>query len=319
MSTGIQWTDETWNPIAAFDKATGKRGWFCTRVSEGCEHCYAEKMNTWRGNGHRYRVPNLDKVELRLMPKVLAQPLSWREPRRIFVCSMTDLFLDAIPDAFIDAVFATMAQAPQHTFQVLTKRPERMRDYCRARLLGLPLANVEIGVSAESQRWLDIRAPLLMDTPAAVRFVSLEPLLGPVDVGPYVQGYSTRADHHPNCDGEVCDIHCPVEVQVEEPRIDWVIVGGESSAKARPCDLEWIADVVAACEFAGVPCFVKQLGAMPIVLETEERRGESRIIGHPKAPAGYQAVCVRDWKGGDPAEWPEELRVREFPASGVRA
>jgi protein gp37 len=277
--TGIQWTDSSWNPIAAFDKETGKRGWFCTHVSAGCENCYAEGFNRWRGNGHQYRAQDLDKVECRVVPGVLEQPLSWRRGRRIFVCSMTDLFLDAHTDAMIDQVFAVMAKAQRHTFQVLTKRPERMLEYSRARLLGLPLPNVWLGVSVESQRWADVRIPLLLRTPAAVRFLSCEPLLGPVDITPWTGG----------------------EPHYASPSIDWCIIGGESGTRARLLDTEWVADLLAQCEFDGVRAFVKQLGRHPV-------RYDDGVLVWPE-------VELRDSHGGDVAEWPAELRVRQFPAS----
>jgi protein gp37 len=185
--TGIEWTDATWNPV------TG-----CTEVSPGCDHCYAKTFaERWRGvPGHHFE-QGFDVV---LRPERLDQPLRWSRPRRIFVNSMSDLFHDAVPDAFIAHVWAVMAAAEQHTFQVLTKRHGRMRSLLRTvdfwrtvsyRLedMGLdgvdsidPPSNVWLGVSVENQQWADIRIPALLDTPAAVRFLSCEPLLGPVDL-----------------------------------------------------------------------------------------------------------------------------------------
>jgi protein gp37 len=171
----IEWTDATWNPV---------RG--CTKVSPGCKNCYAETFaERWRGvPGHAYE----QGFDLRLVPEKLDEPLRWKKPRRIFVNSMSDLFQEGVPDDLHRDVFAVMALAPQHTFQVLTKRADRMRDYCRSAIrvrpagdrasVAWPLPNVWLGVSVENQHFADERIPLLLQTPAAVRFISAEPLLG---------------------------------------------------------------------------------------------------------------------------------------------
>jgi protein gp37 len=280
MSTGIEWTDETWNPVVG-----------CDRVSPGCAHCYAKELHDKRHRAFlagkqvapQYAAP-FETVQL--IYERLERPLSWRRPRRVFVNSVSDLFHEHVPDAFIDAVFITMLRAEQHIFQVLTKRPERMLAYSRGRLLGLPLPNVWLGVSVENQRWADERIPQLLETPAAVRFLSCEPLLGPLDL------------------------------ELDTGRaIDWVIVGGESGKGARPCNVDDLTDIVAQCDLADVSCFVKQLGSQPVVADLTHWRSGITLL--PDA-SGY-AVHLRDGHGGDPAEWPEELRVREFPTSGVRA
>jgi protein gp37 len=236
--TAIQWTHqdgykgETWNPIAAFNIATGKRGWMCTKPSAGCKNCYAEAMNRFRGTGLTYTVGNVDKVRLELIN--IDQPLHWRLPRVVFVCSMTDLFHERHTDKMIDAVFSTMAKAQRHIFIVLTKRPERMRDYCNARLIGLPLPNVRIGTTIENDDVANDRVIALLSTPAAVRFLSVEPMLEGIDMTPFM------------VDG-----------------LDWVIVGGESGRYARPFDVQWARDIVADCRAAGIAVFVKQLGSCP--------------------------------------------------------
>ena len=201
--TSIEWTDSTWNPIR------GTKGkWHCVRVSEGCRACYAAAMN------HRFKGPDYVKGAdtPRLDEKALLEPLKWKRPRRIFACSMTDLFMEEHSDEMIDRVFAVMALAPHHTFQVLTKRAKRMREYfgatrleavgatvfrlllkdtqelrkvdtaARAACRVWPLPNVWLGVSCENQERADERIPDLLATPAAVRFISCEPLLGPVDL-----------------------------------------------------------------------------------------------------------------------------------------
>jgi protein gp37 len=208
----IEWTEATWNPV------TG-----CTKVSPGCAHCYAETFaERFRGvPGHTYE----QGFDLRLWPERLDLPLRWRKPRRVFVNSMSDLFHEDVPDAFVAEVFAVMAQASRHTFQVLTKRPERLA--ALAPSLPWP-ANVWMGVSIENRRFVH-RADYLRQIPAAVRFISAEPLLGPLE--------------RLSLDG-----------------IDWLIVGGESGPRARPMDLAWARDVVAQCRTDGVAPFVKQLG-----------------------------------------------------------
>jgi protein gp37 len=190
----------------------------------------------------------------------LDQPLRWTKPRKVFVNSMSDLFHEDVPDAFIDRVFAVMALAPQHTFQILTKRAERMREYMSGRRTrrgdravrpherrapriakgsySWPLPNVWLGVSVENQHFADERIPLLLQTPAAVRFISAEPLLGPVDLAHWLD-----------------------DIPSGSRRLDWVIVGGESGPGARPFDLAWARSIVQQCQAAGVPVFVKQLGA----------------------------------------------------------
>lgn len=315
--TKIEWTDESWGPIAAFDRETGQRGWFCTKVSPGCTNCYSEGRNVWIGNGHRYTVKNLEKVELRLVN--LDKPLHWKKPRMIFVCSMTDLFHEAIPDEFIDQVFATIALCPQHTFQVLTKRPERMAEYfshshrdtiiesavweirpehVAARKRGedierrhppiaLPLPHVWLGTSIENQKAADERIPHLLNTPAAVRWVSCEPLLGTLDIwGAAVQGGT------------------PYMAAVQ--LLHWVVVGGESGTRARSMDIAWARSIVAQCKAAGVPAFVKQLGADPrVTIPTPCEKW-------PDSETEY-SLGLKSKKGNDPSEWPKDLQVREYP------
>jgi protein gp37 len=224
-------------------------------VSPGCDHCYAATFaERWRGTpGHPY----VNGFDLTLRPERLDRPLRWRRPSRVFVNSMSDLFHAAVPDRYIAEVFAVMHYARHHTFQVLTKRRGRLQALvgsgefaqlvwdiaenmdpdgrlCRGGPPDLwPLPNVWLGVSVEDQHWADIRIPALQATPAAVRFVSAEPLLGPVDLG-----------------------------QAALHRLDWVIVGGESGPGARPMDPTWAADLVQSCGLAGVPVFVKQLGTV---------------------------------------------------------
>ncbi len=236
--THIQWTDKTWNCV---------RG--CSKVSEGCRNCYAMTV------AHRFSGPGLPyeglahKVNgnpewtnlVRELPEKLGEPLAWRKPCRIFVNSMSDLFHEQVSVTFIDQVWSVMARCPQHTFQILTKRPERMR-YVVDHLLpcGI-LPNVWLGVSAEDQATADERIPLLLQTPAAVRFVSAEPLLGPIHMRQFLADFELGR-------GEWGNLH-------------WIIVGGESGPGARRMDLEWVRCIVSDTHIGGVACFVKQLGS----------------------------------------------------------
>lgn len=255
-TTGIEWTDATWNPV------TG-----CTKVSAGCDHCYAEKFaERWRGTpGHYFE----NGFDVQLRPDKLDLPLTWRKPKRIFVNSMSDLFHDQVPDEYIAEVFAVMALAPQHTFQVLTKRHARMRsllnsgpfqtavaehilartDADEVKDVGdpFPLPNVWLGVSTENQQWANIRIPALLDTLAAVRFISAEPLLGPIDL------HRTRPH---SCDEHGRDICPPWLIQ----GLDWVIVGGESGRGARPMNPDWARSLRDQCTAAGVSFLFKQWG-----------------------------------------------------------
>lgn len=303
--TSIQWTGKTWNPIRARNKATGEVGWYCEHVSEGCRNCYAEKMNlnTYFGNGLHYKSSLLDDLELFLDEKILEQPLHWRKPVKIFPCSMTDLFGSWVKDEWLDRIFAVMGLAKQHTFQCLTKRPDRAMDYMKrlsssvgpleeaARSMGhtfkftgldgreygllpWPIPNVWLGVSVEDQKTADERLAILLDTPAAKHWASAEPLLGPL----HLCGL-----------GGCCGFR--------EYDLDWMVIGGESGLNARPFHLEWARDIIQQLGDADVPVapFVKQLGASPF------------NCGEP--------IILKDKKGGDPSEWPEDLRVREFPTT----
>ena len=283
--TGIGWTGSTWNPLRARHLVTGRIGWACVRVSPGCLHCYAATQNEAAhryGTGEDYTAPALDRVVPYLDLKAVALPLSWRAPRRIFVCSMTDLFAEWVPDEWIDRVFAVMALAPQHTFQVLTKRPERMRKFCvdagtrhliaaairryfpretRAFVdvlptlddgTGWPLPNVWLGVSVEDQAAADKRIPLLLQTPAAVRWVSYEPALGPVSFCEWLPATEAafKLNGYRMARGAAKNAGLPT--------LDWIIYGAESGPGRRSHDLAWLRSVYEQTRAAGVPLFVKQ-------------------------------------------------------------
>lgn len=263
--TKIEWSEETWNPT------TG-----CDRVSPGCAHCYALTLagrlkamgqERYQRDGGRASGPGFG---LALHPDALQAPLHWKRPRRVFVDSMSDLFHEEVPDDFIYRVFTTMDYAPQHTFQILTKRPERMRDWVSGiQGKGWPLSNVWLGVTVENQHWADVRIPILLDTPAAVRFVSAEPLLGPVVFSDRAIGLDW---FQPSANTEAAGIRY----------LDWVIVGGESGPKHRPFDPDWARSIVAQCRDAGVAAFVKQLGGARPGNKLEDLPPDLRVREYPR-------------------------------------
>ena len=290
----IEWTDASWNPIRARNVKTGMVGWFCTHASEGCRNCYAETINHRLGTGVDYLPQALKagEVEVFLDEAMLTQPLRWKRGRRIFVGSMTDLFADFVTDSMLDRVFAVMATAPQHTFQLLTKRPARMRDYIegqarRPRFLrlnphelawspyegGVP-RNIWLGVSVEDQANADARIPDLLATPAAVRFLSAEPLLGPIDLTKLAFPSSWERcdcpDQKPTLNALDASVYCEGCCEGAERltcgALDQVIVGGESGPKARPMHPDWARQIRDHCADQEVAFFFKQWGEWREVL-----------------------------------------------------
>jgi protein gp37 len=218
--SSIEWTDATWNPV------TG-----CSKVSPGCAHCYAERLSfRWGWSTKPWTQANAAE-NVALHPERLEIPLGWRDPRMVFVNSMSDLWHELVPDQFITDVFSTMSLARRHTFQVLTKRPERMLDWFEGHGAGWgkdPLPNVWLGVSVENDRWIT-RVDVLRRTPAAVRFISAEPLLGPLP-------------------------------SLDLAGIDWLIVGGESGDIRRTMKAEWVRDLRELAAREHVAFFFKQWG-----------------------------------------------------------
>ncbi len=294
-TSNIEWTDATWTPIRArrFD---GKLGVHCEKVSPACKNCYAERLNKRNlpahGTGLDFTILNRENVEIIVDDNMILQPLRWKRGRRIFVCSQTDLFGSFVEEWQIAEMFAVMALAHWHTFQVLTKRPERMQkllssdDFWESVEGGMslileeevdplerkredlratapepdpdtPLANVWLGVTAENQEWASKRIPALLATPAAKRFVSCEPLLGSIDLNHSLGGTKWIGGQR-GCGGTTKGIH------YHDDRcgkgIDWVIVGGESGPGARPMHPEWARSLRNQCRAAGVPFFFKQWG-----------------------------------------------------------
>lgn len=288
--TKIEWTDATWTPIRARravplpdaepgDLAEAKVGWHCEHASEGCRFCYAESMNKRLGTGLAFKPGHRKDVEIFIDDKLLEQPRRWKRGRTIFVCSMTDLFADFVTDAMIDRVVAEMAWNPQHRFQVLTKRPERMRAYfealperqrdlaCDSGLdcVALPLPNVWLGTSVEDQRAAAARIPHLLATPAAVRFLSCEPLIGPVDLTalPFPKACECPKDK-PTLNALNASVYCAGCCEGPERMdlgtIGWVIAGGESGHGARPMHPDWARALRDQCADEEVPFLFKQWG-----------------------------------------------------------
>lgn len=307
--TSIEWTDFSSN-IIKYRDPEGRTVHGCVKVSAGCANCYASAISKRFSGGEftasrqKTLTPFFDEAEAQ---RILRTRVTGK---RVFIGDMTDVFGEWVPDELLDRVFAVMALTPQHTYQVLTKRPERMRAYLtwrdnhrvlnrrgaiqnqldfqstqpRTVIADWPLPNVWLGTSVENQEAADERIPHLLATPAAVRFLSCEPLIDEVRFDPEWLGMNWN-------DGP--------------DYIRWVIVGGESGPGARPCDLAWIRGIVAQCKAAGVPAFVKQAGSKPF--DGEEG---FRCDGEPHEWAWLR---LRDRAGRDMAEWPEDLRVREYP------
>lgn len=317
--TTIEWVDRpgttpfTWNPIRAMSKSTGRSGTFCTRISPGCRHCYASVINRRFGTGLPFEVPHLGDHEFYVDERILQEPLRRKKPATIFVGDMMDLFHEAIPDKFIVRVFEVMAQASQHTFQVLTKRAERMSAWSNGlihapatfmatlrpsevgqfppaahithtfREYPWPLPNVWLGTSVESQKYADERTRFLRDTPADVRFLSIEPQLERIVLPAHC--CPDPAFRHVNINGGILPL-----------KFDWVIVGGESGPGARPFNVQWAEDLLLQCRRSGIAFFMKQLGS-----------NAGYISNDVWAPIAAHS------KGGDLNDIPESLRVREWP------
>lgn len=318
-TTEIAWTDSTWNPM------TG-----CTPASPGCNACYAKATHDKRHKaklaGKKLPPQYLRPFsEVQCFPERLDVPLRWKKPRHVFVCSTGDLFHKDVPFDFIDRVWAVMLLSPRHTYQVLTKRPERMLEYLRGadlydrvlRVAGcirdesrgkergdlsrvgisnparIPARWIWLGVTVEDQQRAVERIPRLLQVPAAVRFLSCEPLLESV----WIHETFFHADR--------CHAECAYPSAcrgVGGGGIDWVICGGESGPRARPFDLSWARSLRDQCAEAGVPFFMKQMG----------RRPRETILPTPLSCECSQ-IRFQDLDGRGPEEWPEDLRVREMP------
>ena len=316
--TSIEWVKsedgsagDTWNPLAG-----------CKEVSPGCTNCYAAvmahrlaAMGQRKYAGTTKKLPNGKVVwtnKINLHRPSLRIPLERKKPTMYFVNSMADLFHEDVPEEFIDEVFCVMGIAHWHTFQVLTKRADRLADYMSKRLKiedwydhwysfsgesmafqDFPLPSVWLGVSVEDQQCADERIPHLLRTPAAVRFLSCEPLLGPIEFSDVTK----RSDAVGQLGKKAMS------------GIDWCIVGGESGHGARPFIMDWGMSIIRQCKAAGIPAFMKQVGSNPFISEHVSAKGLTTSCWGP----------IKDSKGGVMEEWPLDLRVREFPRSQVPA
>ncbi|MCA0027383.1 MULTISPECIES: phage Gp37/Gp68 family protein [unclassified Mesorhizobium] len=351
--SSIEWTDATWNPI------TG-----CSVVSPGCTNCYAMKLagtrlkhiDSRKGLTRDTKAGPVWTGEVRLNRQWLHQPFDWKKPRRIFVCAHGDLFAENVPDEWILDVFTVMAAARHHTYQVLTKRADRMREFLSRRDLleeiyanwynftgqarevySWPLHNVWCGVSAEDQKRADERVPDLLATPAKIRFVSAEPLLGPIDFrqwqhdygcgcgwgGDFPLDYCTNCGWRGDAHGEIGDAVCP-ECKTaladynacpecdghdgdgmsfgpnSRPRLDWIIVGGESGRAARPMHSDWARSIRDQCQAANVPFFFKQWGAWSPLARSApvlEAEGSTASVAWPDGTIGAGSAATRNGAG----------------------
>ena len=235
MPTRIEWTDETWNPI------TG-----CTPISAGCAHCYAQRMSLRLAGRCGYpKAPH--SFDVTFHEDKLRQPLKWKKPRRIFVCSMGDLFHIDVRPQWLEDIFAVIKKCPQHTFQILTKRPGKMKTWFE--WYGSIPENVQLGTTPENQAMADLRIPILLQIPAAVHFVSIEPMLGPVDIRPYLPYEIDSGGFDPQ--------GFPISLGTRLG-LNWVIVGAETGPGARHMDLNWARSVRDQCQAAGVAYFFKK-------------------------------------------------------------
>lgn len=267
--TKIEWTQATWNPWQG-----------CHKVSAGCDNCYM-----YRDKGRYGQDP---KVIVRSKPQTFYMPKSlMRLPpgTKVFVCSWSDFFHKAA-DPWRTEAWELIRNRPDLIFQIVTKRPERIME-CLPLAWGPGWKHVWLGVSVEDQKTADERIPILLQTPAAVRWISAEPLLKELTLVLYLPVIE-RGRGGPIQSGG---------------GLDWVVVGGESGPKARPMNIEWVRDILNQCAAAGVACFVKQLGAHPVYTEQKVKP----LIG------AIRPLKLKDLKGGDWSEWPEDLRVKEFP------
>lgn len=331
MATKISWTDEVWNPVIG-----------CTECSLGCKNCYAERWvyrQVCMGAARHEKNSDSDEGawiaysdvmdedthgwsgDIALRYDQLDKPLHWKNPRRIFVCSMGDLFHEAVPFEFVNKVMNTINKCDgrfknegkcDHTFQILTKRPKRMKEffdgyygnYYEEGITCDEKDRIHLGVSISTQVEADEKIPILLQIPAAMRFVSLEPLLGEIELCDTSAGQVLgacdqcgHADSNPEC--EIC---------MGIPSLNWVIVGCESGSQRRPCKIEWMIDIVQQCKVAGVKVFVKQV---PMPWCEKESRGQWDTM--PSVKELDEMNKIKNYVSHDMAEWPEELQRQEAP------
>jgi len=269
MPTKIEWAEETWNPV------TG-----CSPISEGCQHCWAKRMA--KRLAGRFGYPRDDPFRVTLHPDKLEQPLHWKKPRLIFVCSMSDFFHPAIPFEYQNAILRVIRRCPQHTFMILTKRAEQLAMWDH--ICGWdPLPNLWLGVTVENQQRAEERIPILLQTPAIVHFVSVEPCLSAIDLTPWLGscpecgGSGYVADGYGG--GEFCGCNGP---------LDWVICGGETGPGARPMQPKWVRSLRDQCQKVGVPFFFKQWGEYAPVFDSCTSENSYTMMRLGKKDAGRE-------------------------------
>ncbi|HEY9866398.1 MAG TPA: phage Gp37/Gp68 family protein [Candidatus Obscuribacterales bacterium] len=297
MSTKIQWADETWNPIVG-----------CSRTSPGCKNCYAAVA------AQSYRLqqfPQYQKVKdwdgtVEFVESQLDKPLGWKKPKKIFL-SMSDPFHKNVPFEWIERIFSVIEETPQHTYQILTKWPHRMIDFfdwysarCSDHSVDLQWRmpdNVWLGVSCENQQTANERIPLLMKIPAKVRFLSCEPLLEPLDLSKFlpIEWSEIAEDWIESWPG--------IGSYSTNDYPNWIIAGGESGAGSRPCHVDWLRDIASQAQSAKVPVFIKQLGSNAIA--------STPYIDD--VANNHYCLKLKDRKGGDINEFPEDLKLQQFP------
>lgn len=359
--TSIGWTDYSSNPLRYREAGTNREVWACVKTSPGCANCYAEAMGLRLSRGVPFTRAGLATVRPELNDKELGRVLRapGLAGKKVFLNDMTDCFGDWVPDVLLDRMFAALACRPDVIFQVLTKRADRMAAYFTApdrkalifkQVAGLsdmsaeqagresariifadvepafrddrPFPNVWLGVSVENQAMAKERIRPLLTTPAAVRFLSCEPLLSELTLTPWFDpmGVTCGAEAEVQCQCRGC-VHAGTFPRGDDglfAEIDWVIVGGESGDDARPFQVEWARSLIKQCRAHGVACFVKQIGSSPRERELSDwpdawPNGTRRInlVGD-----GFGNHCVtglRHRNGADPTDWPEDLRVQQFP------
>lgn len=302
----IEWTDYTSNPIYAERVSDNKRGWACTKISPGCDACYSESMNKRLGTGLAFSKESESKIRFVISKEELAKTIyldhrldQKRQTARMFVCDMTDIFHHLVSDERLDQCFEVWEMLSHIHVQVLTKRVDRMASYLGKRWKDRVPSHIWIGASVENQDYT-WRIEKLLNTPAAVRYLSCEPLLGPIDFDAVKMGCA----HRP--------LYCACSVECDHPKINWVLVGGESGRSARHCNIRWIEGIRDQCLNARVPVFVKQLGSKPILTEVYPLPDEQ--IGDDGTGHWWTLGFIKDSKGGKMDEWTEDLRIRQFPS-----
>jgi protein gp37 len=320
LNSKIEWLKffgeggHSWNPIRSRLKAdlnfdgkiipAGTVGWSCVKNSPECARCYAETQNVVSGtnpgragNGVPYAADKIKLVDIFLDEKTVKQPLHWKKPAAIFPCSMTDLFGEFVPEEYIAGIYDVMECATWHTFLVLTKRPDlRLKFLTRRYSRRKPAPNIWEGTSAGTRKTAGINIPPTLETPAAKIWLSAEPLLEALDL----------TNLRPADYDLPINVLTPFDTDGIKP-LDWVVIGGESGHKPRPCSVRNVISLIDQCRKAKVPVFVKQLGRRPCMPSCADVN-----CTHPDCDPGCMKLL--DKKGGDISEWPQIVRVREFPA-----